>query len=437
MTRGIAYSRRADPVVCRSSFPRGCRRSRAANIDPPPGGVNFLRYRSLTYFAIVAATVVAAVACNQPARPAPVDAGAYWPAYMGNLARAPFRSERISTAEPSTVWSEGVGSGIQGMPVLAGETIIAATSDRFIEARSRQDGSLFWRKRLDGVPVSPIVIGEAIYTATEGRGELRTLDVSLGEDRWRQSFASVRTPLSMAGDTLFAATEFGALVAFDRCSRSEDLAGCRTPEGEPIWSTAFRGPPSTGPVALADWVVVAALDSVYLFDRFSGMRRAAAQSPDIAVGEIASDGTTVFLATEKGSLLAWTTPNLELLWQVSGFGNFQAGPVLGEANLGYAVTRTGQVVAFDPADGDARVIAECGGAVIAPPTLVRNGLLVGTLDGELHFLTRDGQPIWKLEFDGLIETPVIVHGGRILVSMYGKAGGAFGSPYRGKIAELR
>ncbi|UCF21255.1 MAG: PQQ-binding-like beta-propeller repeat protein [Gemmatimonadota bacterium] len=352
------------------------------------------------------------------------------------MARAPFRTERLSTAEPTTVWSEGVGSGIQGMPVLAGEAIIAATSDRYLEARSRQDGSLFWRKRLEGPPVSPIIIGDAIYTATEGLGELRALDVALGDDRWKQRFASVRTPLAMAGDTLFVATENGGLFAFDRCSRSEDPAGCRTPEGEPIWSTAFRGPPSAGPLVLTDWVVVVALDSLYLFDRFSGMRRAAAQGPDIAVGELASDGSTVFLATENGSLLAWTTPNLELLWQISGFGNFQSGPVL-DGNLGYAVTRTGQVLAFDLTDGAARVIAECKGAVIAPPTLVRNGLLVGTLDGKLHFLGRDGESIWMVEFDGLIETPVIVHQGRILVSMYGKAGGGLGSPYRGKMAELR
>jgi outer membrane protein assembly factor BamB len=262
------------------------------------------------------------------------------------------------------------------------------------------------------------------------------LDLELGDDVWKQELTSVSTPLALAGDTVYAATESGAIFAFDSCSRAEEASGCRTPAGEPVWYTLLRGPPSTGPLVLADWLVIAALDSVYLLDRFSGMRRSAAQSPGIAIGEVASDGERIFLATEEGSLLAWRTPDLELLWQTSGFGNFLSGPVL-DGPDGFAVTRTGQVVRFDAADGASQIIADCEGAVMAPPTLVRNGLLVGTLEGQLHFMTRNGQPLWQIELDGSVEAPMFVHASRILVAVYGKFGGPLGSPLRGKVVELR
>jgi outer membrane protein assembly factor BamB len=362
--------------------------------------------------------------CRHQARPAPADPGVYWPTYLGNAARTPFLSERISDELPSVVWSTQLGSGIQGMPVVTDEVIIAASSDRYIHTLSRQDGSTFWRKRVDGLPVPPLVIGEVIYTATTTKSGLRSLRITDGDYVWKRKFPAVSVPLSMAGDTAYAATDDRYLFAV-------------TSMEQPLWSTRLSAAASAGPLVLKDWVLYLSLDSLFLLERASGQREAAARSPEIIAGEAASDGERVYLATERGSLLAWRTPDLELLWQTSGFDCFLSGPVLA-GDVGYAVTRRGEVVRFDADTGAAQVIAQTGEVTLASPTVVQNGLLVGTLAGHLHFFSWNGEPIWDVQMEGSIEAPVFVHGGRMTVALYGRVRGPLGSkPSRGKLVELR
>jgi outer membrane protein assembly factor BamB len=337
-------------------------------------------------------------------------------------------AEEISSELPSIVWSEGVGSGIQGMPVVTDQAIIVASSDRHIQGLSRQDGSRFWRKRLDGPAVSPLVIGNTIYTATEENGRLRALHAEAGLDIWKRDLPPVSYPIFLAGDTLYAAGEGGGLFAF----------GIQNTElhQDPLWVTWLPRPPSAGPLIVGDWVVYAAFDSLYLLSRTTGLRLRGAGSPEILVGEAASDGESLYFTTEEGSLIAWRLPTLDLKWQVSGFGNFVAGPVLAE-DAGYAVTRTGRLVKFDTGDGSAEIIAESGEPVMAPPTIVSSGVLLGTLEGRLMFFSRDGAPVWQMDFDGTIEVPVFVRDGHMFVSLYGRVGGFGRARYRGRLVVLQ
>ncbi|UCC48168.1 MAG: PQQ-binding-like beta-propeller repeat protein [Gemmatimonadota bacterium] len=397
--------------------------ARAAKIDSARRGVKFAA-GPRAFLLLGLAALPSLASCTYQGRPAPTDAGLYWPTYLGNAARAPFLRERVSDELPGIVWSSRVGSGIQGMPVVTDEAIIAASSDRYIHTLSRQDGSTFWRKRVDGLPVSPMVVGEVIYTATTTKSKLRSLRITDGDNVWNRRFPAVSVPLSLVGDTVYAATEDAHLFAVTRME-------------QPLWSTRLSRRASAGPLVLEDWVAYVSLDSLFLLERASGRRRAAAYSPEVFAGEAASDGEKVYLATEQGSLLAWRTPDLELVWQTSGFGSFHSGPVLA-GNDGYAVTRTGEVVRFDADVGSAQIIARTREATMAPPTVVQNGLLVGTLAGRLHFFSRNGEPIWDVQMEGSIEAPVFVHGGRITVPMYGRIGGPLGTrPSRGKVVELR
>jgi outer membrane protein assembly factor BamB len=324
------------------------------------------------------------------------------------------------------VWSATVGSGIQGMPVVTDQVIVAASSDRFLQTMSRHDGSVFWRKKLDGPAVSPLLIGDEIYIATEAKGRLVRYNMEKGKRVWRQKLASVSAPIWYAGDTLFVATDDGFLHVY---ADSDDE--------EPLWYTRFPRPPSGGPVVLDQHVAYLGLDSLYVVNRASGIYEAVAAIPEIISGEVAADDSTLYLATEGGSIIAFSAPDLDLLWQTSGFDAFMAGPVLSDG-FGFVATRYGELIRFSTADGSSEIIAHIEGTILAPPTVVENGVLVGELSGQLYFFTRDGTPVWNLGLDGAIEAPVIVHEGRILVPMYGRTKGPLGSnPTRGKIVELR
>lgn len=395
----------------------------AAKLDEGARGVNFPWRATLSL-----ASLLVLSGCVERPRPAPVDAGAYWPAYLGNSARTPFLDEVITNRPPVIVWSAGVGSGFQGMPVVTDEAVLAASSDRYVQALSRQDGSTFWRKRLDGPPVSPLVVGDVVYAATQQKGYLRAFRVDDGTDIWKRSLPSTRKPVFLAGDTAYVASEESVLFAFGR--QNIPLYD------DPVWYALLPQPPTAGPVVIGDWVAYVAADSVFLLSRISGLRLTSAHSSGVLVGEAAADSTALYLATEDGSLISWHLPNLHVLWQTSGFGSFIAGPVVAGSD-GYAVTRAGRLIRFNTSTGAAEVIADCRGTVTSSPVVVRNGVLVGTLGGKLHFYSRDGVQVWEKELDGSIEAPVFVHEGRILVALYGKVGGFMGSPYGGKLVELR
>lgn len=401
----------------------GCTTARAAKLEAIRDRVNLAPIGRVSPVLLAAALLSASAGCTTRPRPAPVDEGAFWPTYMGTPSRAPFAEQRITDEPPTELWSSGVGPAIRGVPVVTDEVIIAASTDRKIQTISRLDGSVFWRKKLDGPPVDPLVIGGVIYTATEDKGRLRALEIVEGDEIWKRDSPSVATPITAVGDTLYVAAEDGSVVAL--VSGEEEL-----------WRVFFRRVASAGPLVLDSLIVYVAYDSVFVLDRSDATLLSRAASSEIFVGEPASDGQLLYLATERGSIFAWRLPDLEFLWQASGFGNFVSGPVVA-GDDGYVVSRSGQLVRFDPQDGSAAIIARLNDAVVTLPTVVANGVLLGTLRGHLHFCRRNGEEVWDVELEGSIESPVVVHEGRIIVPMYSKRGGALSSGSQGRLVELR
>ncbi len=407
--------------ACRGDFPGST--ARPPKLEAFCGSVNFPR-KSPTALAILGAiTLILPAGCSTRPRPAPVDEGVFWPMYLGTPSRTPFAGLRITEEPPTILWTSGVGPAIRGVPVVTDEIIVAASTDRKIQTVSRVDGSTLWRRGMDGPPVDPLVIGGVIYAASENKGKLVAIDVVEGDDIWERDSPSVATPISVIDDTLYVAAEDGSLIA---------LASGR----EEVWRVFFRRAASAGPLLLDSLIVYVAYDSVYVLDRRDARLFSKAASPEIFIGEPASDGSSLYVVTERGSIYSWRLPDLEFAWQASGFGNFVSGPVVA-GDDGYVVSRSGRLVHFDPASGSASIIAALDDAVIAPPTVVANGVLVGTLGGRLHFCRRNGEPVWDVELDGSIESPVMVHEGRLIVPMYSKRRGMLSSGSEGRIVELR
>lgn len=400
-------------------------RFRAAKIDPVPRRVNFAATLRLFRAFGVFLFGLTAAACSGSGRPAPTDPGAHWPMYLGNAARTPFVTETVSTEPPEVTWTATVGSGLRGSPIVTQDVIVFAGRDRYLYTLSRHDGSQYWRRKLEGPTAPPAVSGGTIYAATERTGKLRILSLDSGDDIWKEDFPSVSAPLTLSGDTLFIATDMGTLHSLDVGKQVQ------------IWRQQFSRPAVAGPLVVDDFVLFVTTDSIYTLTRRLGLRRAAASIDEFLVGEPASDGAMVFEATEGGSIVAWTLPDLEFSWKASGFDAFIAGPVIA-GTVGYAVTTTGQLIQFDPKDGSARIIARVNETFQTSPIVVANGILLGSLAGRLHFLSRDGEPLWSVKLDGTIEEPVSVYEGRIIVPIYGPVSGTFGiGSYRGRLLELR
>ena len=345
--------------------------------------------------------------------------------YLGNPARTPFLSERVATEPPNVVWSVEVGSAMTAPPIVTEQLVIAAARDRYVYVLSRQNGSQYWREKLEGPPAHPIVSGHTAVTVTEEDGELRVIDLKTNDDLWKERMPPVRRPPALAGDTVFVATEDRRLFAL------------HTGQQMQIWQQRFPRPPVAGPLLADNVVLYATIDSVFALTRQLGTRSAVAPSDEVLVGELAASDSQVYAATENGSILAWQLPQLRPIWRASGFGGFIAGPVIAGAK-GYAISGSGELVEFDSNDGAARILARLPGSFAAAPAIVENGILVASLNGYIYMLDRRGERLWDIQLEASIEQPVSVQDGRILVAAYGPVEGALGiDTYRGRLLELQ
>jgi polyvinyl alcohol dehydrogenase (cytochrome) len=136
--------------------------------------------------ALVAALVLAA-ACAGTSGPR-TDAGPGWPMYRGDLARdghpdgVALTAEQAGHLEPA--WTAHLDGAVDGTPVVAGNTVIAASAMGSIAAFDLGGGATLWSKHgLGDFSGSAAVAGGVVVAATL-TGHVYAFDLRDGRERW-------------------------------------------------------------------------------------------------------------------------------------------------------------------------------------------------------------------------------------------------------------
>lgn len=329
------------------------------------------------------------------------------------------------------VWETAAGPGLRSTPVLTDQVVLAPSTDRELRAFNLHDGTEYWSRGVGMPPGAPLVVGARIFLGTEGtgEGEVRALRFQDGRTEWRQEVGPVHSPIAFVNDTVYGVTHRGLAFAL------------RARDGHVAWKTALPGRGGVwGPVVDAERLFfVSAADTLYALDRHGGGRLGQAALPGRAVGLPALTGDTLVVATAGGAMVAYSVLASvpARLWETAGFETFADGPVLARGEA-FGVTRRGEVVALRLRDGRHRVLTHLNEPVGAAPTIVEDGLLVGTLGGRLYLLDLEGRLLWMKELQGSVTHPPAAVEGAIFVPMYGPVGGFLGTqPLRGKVVMLR
>ncbi|MFL5577143.1 MAG: PQQ-binding-like beta-propeller repeat protein [Gemmatimonadaceae bacterium] len=342
------------------------------------------------------------------------------PEYLGGASRAVTAAESVS-ARPAELWRATPGRGTLGAPALGERVVAVASVDRWLYALDPRSGRAYWRHHASSpYATGPVIAGDAVYAAEEGEGApVTALALRDGKRRWRTRVGDVTAPILVAEGRVFGATRDGAAFAL------------RAADGRPLWRREVGGRPGagslSGPVLVGGrLVLVTVADSLVVLDARSGRIDGKAALPAGVAAPLARlDDSTVAVASPAGLLLAVALPGGRVRWRVPTGAPVAGAPIVAHDTV-YALTsectlwtvparapeRAGATAVAPPAGGER---ARC--ATVAGPALVRGGVLVATVSGDVVYFDRvAGRAVWTRQAGGELRHPPSILNGQVVVA---------------------
>jgi outer membrane protein assembly factor BamB len=331
----------------------------------------------------------------------------------------------------SELWSSEIGEGtderrLSLVPALQGGRLFVADAEGLVTSLNAADGRVLWQRET-GLPFSggPEVSGQRLLLGSTD-GDLVALSTTDGSELWRSRVNSeILSVPRMAGETVVLHTLDDDVLGFDGAT------------GERLWTHSSRAPVltlrgSSTPVVAGDYAVVGVSGGKLVkLEVASGLpewettitpprgRSELERIADVDATPVL-EGNTLYACAYNGDLAAVDLASGSVLWRRELSAH--AGLAAADGVL-YVTDSDDQVWAAQPSDGAGIWKQEAlRFRDLSAPAVYGDWLVVGDLEGYLHWLSRrDGEIVARLEVaDGPIRTRPLVSGGRLFV--YGEDG---------------
>ena len=325
--------------------------------------------------------------------------------HLGSATRTPPVLEHID-AKPQSAWTASAGRGVTGAPAVGDRVTVIASVDRWVYALDTRSGELFWRFRgTDSFGVGAVMGGGAVYVATEtGDGVVTSIDLFTGKRRWQARVGRTAAPMVLRDSILYVATQGGFLVALD------------ARDGTTRWSRVAAAS-RAGPLVTARFVALPAMsDSLFVFEAVTGrpITRARIPAPVIAPLALVSD-SVVAAVSPAGLIFSVALPAGTVPWRVDAREPIPGGVAV-HGDTVFAITNACAFWQL-PVGGPATAPRRLACRTRTGPTILRDGVLVATIDGELQYHARTGNARpWTLTIGGELLHPAIVRNGQIVIA---------------------
>ena len=302
-----------------------------------------------------------------------------------------------------TRWEVDLPGVAMGTPAVVGDLIFVSTDGGEIVALEAGSGDTKWKRDIGSPSDSaPAVAGDLVYVGTRDHRVL-ALNGESGLPVWERDVGNIvlGSPIVSNG-TLYIGSTNGKLEAMDAAT------------GAMRWSAEANGWVVSHPVTDGSVVAAASLGERFITaDPETGRRLLVFYSgTPVAGGPIMADGRAFFVTNRGGvwavdpsaisrpfsrfayvakfNFFAWrlrSDPPRQTgaLWVASAGGKVKYSPAYSKGSL-LVVNESGQVTAFNEADGSTRWETQLGGEIVADPVVAGDTLVLGTVDGALHGL---------------------------------------------------
>ena len=325
-----------------------------------------------------------------------------------------------------TLWTKEIGTGTDGrrlnlVPAYQAGRLFIADAEGLITALNAGDGRILWERETE-LPFSggPEVAGDRLILGSTN-GDLVALSTADGSELWRARVNSeILSVPRAAGDTVL-------LHALD-----DSIFGLDGASGEIRWEYSLRAPVlslrgSSTPVIAGDYAVIGVSGgklvklevATGLPDWETTVTPPRGRSELDRISDLDAtpvlEGGTLYVCAYNGDLAAVELSSGAVLWRralSAHAGLAAAGGML------YVTDSDDQVWAANPEDGSGVWKQEAlRYRDLSAPAVIGNSLLVGDLEGYVHWLSlSDGRIVARQEVaDGPIRARPLVADGRVFI----------------------
>jgi len=325
--------------------------------------------------------------------------------------------------EPEVVWSKDVGAGAKNeyselRALLQNGNLIAVDQNGEVNSYDGLTGQLNWQIELEVPVVAGPGGGEGLILVGTQEGEVIALNENNGEFIWRIRLTSeVLTPPRAALGVVIARTSDGR------------MSGLSVSDGEELWNyqrsvplLSLRG---AGPPALIDdkaivgyangkLVALSISDGKVIWEQSVAVSRGRTEIDRLVDidSELVIKGNRVYAVAYHGNLAALDVGTGRLLWKREM--SSRAGIDVSENEAVYVSDENNYVWAIQDGSGSGLWRqTELLRRNITAPVIVGEYVIVGDLDGYIHWISReDGRFVarMRLSNDAIRSKPVIGDG---------------------------
>lgn len=316
---------------------------------------------------------------------------AFSPAIEGNAVYAADASGRLARFEPTTgrqVWSIDTQHKLSG-GVGAGSGVVLVGTAKGEVLAFDDTGRSLWKAQVSSEVLSPPQVDVGIVVVRTGDGRIFGLEAASGKRRWvYQRATPALTVRSFAGVLIARGAVFAGFAG-------GKLAALNVANGDVGWEVTVSQPRgATELERITDITSLPVVDNTQLctvayqgrvacFEAVNG-RQIWARDASSNAG-LAMDDEYVYVSEDRGAVVAYNKRSGVLVWKQDKLGGLKlsapvalgAHVVVGDSqgNVTFLKYNDGAVVVRSTTDGS---------AILAPPALLSNGLVVQTVKGGLY-----------------------------------------------------
>jgi outer membrane protein assembly factor BamB len=224
------------------------------------------------------------------------------------------RSINMNTGKK--LWALRLG-GIEGEPILAGDTLFAANSEGFVFALESATGAMLWKRNLNGTIMSSFAKSGDRLVLTTVDGMVWSLSASLGEPLWNRSLSgAVYAAPVIFQNKIFIGTQSRVFYCLDGAT------------GQIVWQTPCEGGIFEMAAVNSDEVYFGTSQGLmYCLDSRLGTIRWSLETNSVIGTSPLISGNYLFFGTLDKKLYAVDRQTSEEVWSFITKGRIRTTPV--------------------------------------------------------------------------------------------------------------